>query len=426
MTPKRTTTSASGAIDTATTTDATSPTDASTNQTDAIYVNKSSNGTKTMNGTNSTFEARAPSAPGTTIPSYTPNIIKVTDVPSCMRASKYIPGDIDVQMLHHAPVPQPKAGEVLLKVAASGVCHTDTMILSNAIIDDRSYTLGHETAAWAVQLGEGVTDIELGRLYALYAMVGCAAYAKQGCGTSGINGLGLGLDGGLAEYIVCNADLLVPVPDGLAPEIAAVGADSLLTVHNALYNVAKLRPENPKRVLVYGIGGLGHLAVQLAVHLGAQVYACDYKPAARRVALQCGAEQAFNLSELTQATASGKFTVDIVFDFVANRQSFALSQAAVRRPWNDFQSDPGMVVIVGFSADHLPMNAADIIINRTHVLSVLFGTKDDLRASLDLLAKGIVKPIITVEPLENLNKVLDDLRASEVQGRRVILPNLSV
>ncbi|KAI0373425.1 GroES-like protein [Pilatotrama ljubarskyi] len=250
-------------------------------------------------------------------------------IPHCIRASKYIPCDIHVTLLHHAPVPEPKKDEVLLKVAAAGVCHTDITILFNAFIDDRSYTLGHETAAWAVKLGEGVDPekVEIAKLYALYAL-----RSRQ---RPEIYGLGLGIEGGLAEYIVAKWDQLSPVPEGLDPEVAAVAADSLLTVYNAVYNIAELPSQTKQRVLVYGVGGLGHMAAQLAKRYGAKVYACDYTGGPPRGTLQ--------------------------------------SNAA--RPHSQ----------IGYSADHLPMNAADLIINRTHMFSVMFGTPDDLRASLDLL-----------------------------------------
>ena len=153
--------------------------------------------------------------------------------------------------------------------------------------------------------------------------------------------IGLGENGGYAEYLVVAASDLVPVPHGLAPEIAAMSADSLLTVYNALHNVAEvstvltthnaltkktqcqLRLGTTKRVLIYGVGGLGHQAVQLAKSYGATVYACDFKPEARALALSLGAERVFDHAELTAATADtaeDPFTVDIAIDFVVDAQ----------------------------------------------------------------------------------------------------------
>lgn len=105
----------------------------------------------------------------------------------------------------------------------------------------------------------------------------------------------------------------------MAPEIAALASDSLITVFKAVNNVAQVTTGD--RVLIYGAGGLGHQAVQLALHLGATVFAVDLRPEARQLALDLGAEQAFDLEDLTAATGNGTFHVDKVIDFVASVQS---------------------------------------------------------------------------------------------------------
>lgn len=84
--------------------------------------------------------------------------------------------------------------------------------------------------------------------------------------------------------------------------------------------INKLRPGTKKRVLIYGVGGLGHQALQLVKSYGATVFVVDYKKAARELALELGAERALSLSEITSETTAGTFTVDIVIDFVANEQ----------------------------------------------------------------------------------------------------------
>lgn len=93
----------------------------------------------------------------------------------------------------------------------------------------------------------------------------------------------------------------------------------MLTVYNAVNNVAHVT--TGERVLIYGVGGLGHQAVQLAKHLGATVYAVDLRPQARQLALDLGATQAFDLEDLAAATSNGTFHVDTVVDFVATAQS---------------------------------------------------------------------------------------------------------
>ncbi|KAI0359993.1 N-benzyl-3-pyrrolidinol dehydrogenase [Trametes cingulata] len=340
---------------------------------------------------------------------------------STMKAAVYHPGDNEL-VLEDVPVPTPGPKQVLVKIAASGVCHSDTFILSAAVPDNRSFILGHENVGYAVELGSEVEGIVKGALYAIYDVVPCVAMNNL---PPALNSIGIGRNGGYAEYIAVNAEELVPVPDGLAPEVAAVASDALLTAYTAVHEIAQLGPGTTKRVLIYGVGGLGHLAVQLAKYYGATVYACDYKPAARELALSLGAERALDLLELTNETTAGTFTVDVVIDFVSNEQSFTLGKAAVRGDVFNLNGPPGTVVLVGFTADQLPLSSVDLILYRTNVLSVLYGTIDDMKVCLDLLAKGVIRPVVTTEPLAKVNKVLDELKASEVTGRKVIVPGLT-
>ncbi|KAJ7186965.1 hypothetical protein C8R46DRAFT_1024932 [Mycena filopes] len=151
------------------------------------------------------------------------------------------------------------------------------------------------------------------------------------------SGLGFGQDGAFAEYIIATADALVPVV------------------------------KQGDKVLIFGVGGLGHLAVQYAKHLGATgegnlyrmtwdslfaVYVCDFKPAARQLALELGAEMAFDLIELADKTAAG-FTVNKTIDFVTNAQTFNLAMAALR--------GNGLTFPAGVGADNLVFSTFDII-----------------------------------------------------------------
>ncbi|KAL7281273.1 hypothetical protein ACG7TL_004582 [Trametes sanguinea] len=370
----------------------------------------------------------------------------MTTIPQTMKAAVLVPGNNEL-VIQDVPVPTPGPNQVLMKIAAAGVCHSDTFILSAALPDSRSYILGHENVGYAVQyvlrrlksahtlkmltmtdrLGEQVTGITVGQLYGIWDGVPCAACMATGLPPA-LNSIGLGVNGGYAEYLAVDATELVPVPDGLAPEIASVASDALLTAYTAVHEVAQLGPGTTKKVLIYGCGGLGHLAVQLAVYYGATVYVCDYKPAARELALKLGAKQALDLQDLTNLTTAGTFNVDVVIDFVANEQSFTLGKTALH---GDAFAMGGLgpassYVLVGFTADQLPLSAIDLILWRTNVLSVLYGTIDDMKICLDLLAQGIVKPVVKTEPLQSINRILDGLKAADgsIVGRRVIIPSL--
>ncbi|KAI0749440.1 N-benzyl-3-pyrrolidinol dehydrogenase [Daedaleopsis nitida] len=340
-----------------------------------------------------------------------------------MRGAFYEPGNNKV-VLKDTPIPTPTAKQVLLKVAAAGVCHSDVFFLSDAVPDPRTYILGHENVGYAVQLGSEVTGIVEGHLYAVWTAVPCPRAIAGFPPLS--DSIGIGENGGYAEYLVVNASELVPVPRGLAPEIAACAADSLITSYNALHNVAGLGPGTTKSVLIYGVGGLGHQAVQLAKSYGAKVYVCDFKPEARELALSLGAEQAFDNAGLTAAVndADNPFTVDVAVDFVADTQSFQLNIDAVKRTGSDLSSPGGLVVLVGISGEQLSILPADFVSWHVNIKSSLYGTIDDLKACLDILAHGTVKPIVSTVTLENVNVALDALKANEVTGRMIITPSM--
>ncbi|KAI0633255.1 GroES-like protein [Trametes polyzona] len=334
-----------------------------------------------------------------------------------MLAAVYQPGQNNLVLDPSFPVPTPGEGQVLLKIAASGVCHTDVFYLSAARPDPRTYILGHEIVGTPAQLGSGVQNISTDQMYGVYIIDPTS---------SSTDAIGTGLNGGYAEFVLVNQAQLIPIPDGLAPEVAALSTDSLITVYNAVHNVAQVTQGD--RVLVYGVGGLGHQAVQVAKHFGATVFAVDLRPEARQLALDLGAEQAFDLLDLTAVTSNGSFNVNKVIDFVASSQSFDLSKAAVAlTPSEGFAglSNPGRIVIVGLNADNLNFASADLIAANIAVTSSVYGSQDDMRASLDLLAQGVVKPNITTAPLEDINTVLEALKAHEVTGRVVILPGSS-
>ncbi|KAH9858849.1 GroES-like protein [Lenzites betulinus] len=342
-------------------------------------------------------------------------------VADTMLAAVYTPGNNSLVMNPDFPVPTAGDGQVVLKVAACGVCHTDVFLLSAAHPDPRTYIMGHEIVGTPVQLGAGVlSNISTSQLYGvhLFDPTSPDPIAFQ---------TGVGLDGGYAEFVVVNQFQLIPVPDGLAPEIATVATDSLTTVFNAVNNNAQVAQGD--RVLIYGVGGLGHQAVQLAKHLGATVFAVDIRPEARQLALSLGAEQAFDLEDFTNVVNNGTFSVDTVVDFVASAQSFTLSQAAVAlKATNGVDwarvARHGKIILVGFSADTLWFDSADLITADVAVISSVYGSPDDMRSAFDLLAQGIVKPVVNVAPLEDVNSVLSSLTAHQITGRMAVVPGL--
>ncbi|KAJ7152927.1 hypothetical protein C8R46DRAFT_1302358 [Mycena filopes] len=340
-------------------------------------------------------------------------------IPTTMLAAVYVPGNQRLVLKKNYPIRELADNEILLKVAAAGVCHSDVAYLSGVTLDTRSFVMGHEISGVPVKLGSKVDEhvAQKGKLYSILAADGCTH------GTGGapaiLNTIGLGKDGGYAEYFIATPDMLVPVPAGIPPEVAAIACDAGVTAYHAIQNAAKVKQGD--KVLIFGIGGLGHLAVQYAKHFGATVYVCDFKPAARKLALELGATEAFDLIELTNKAAAG-FTVTTTVDFIANNQTFNLAMAALRGNDVNFPSSPSLV-LVGASAENLVFNTIDVIGSGVQIRGSSYGPRSALEEALRLFAEGTVKPHVHTEPLENVNKVIDELRAFEITGRKVVIPH---
>ncbi|KAJ7190429.1 hypothetical protein GGX14DRAFT_382172 [Mycena pura] len=346
----------------------------------------------------------------------------MTTIPTTMLAAVYQPGSQRLVLDKNYPIRELADNEILIKVAATGVCHSDVELLTGVSLDTRKYVFGHESCGNPVKLGAKVDSqtVQIGKLYSILAVDSCV-HGVNG-GPSLFNALGIGKDGAYADYIIVTADTLVPVPDGVPPAVAAIASDAGVTTYRAVQRSAQVKEGD--KVLIFGIGGLGHLALQYAVHFGATVYACDFKPEARKLALELGATEAFDLIELTNKTTAG-FTVDTTIDFVSNNQTFNLAMSALRRNDVNFPSKPKCVMI-GVSAENLVFSTLDIITTGVQILGSTGGDQNDLAAVLDLFAKGSIRAHVQSEPLENVNKVLDELRASAYTGRKVVIPHPKV
>jgi propanol-preferring alcohol dehydrogenase len=220
--------------------------------------------------------------------------------------------------LMEVPDPSPGPGEVVIKVGGAGACHSDLHILYEMDVSSvwqLPMTLGHETAGWVHATGSGVEGLAEGDPVAVYGAWGCGLCRRCTVGfenycerPSVIGGGGLGLDGGMADYLlVPHRRHLVALPDGLDPVTAAALTDAGLTPYHAIRRSwPKLTPD--ATCVLIGVGGLGHVAVQIArATTAAQVIAVDVKPEALELARKVGAHHAV-LSDETAATAIRELT----------------------------------------------------------------------------------------------------------------------
>ena len=330
------------------------------------------------------------------------------------------------------PVPKPGPGQVLLKVTAAGVCHSDDYVmgLSEQDYHDQHYplpmTLGHEGAGIVHELGEGVdTALRVGDAVAVYGPWGCGYCHNCSMGREnyctnaaalGIRPPGLGTDGSMAEYmIVDDPRHLVPLGD-LDPVRNVSLTDAGLTPYHAIKrSLPKLGAGTT--AVVIGSGGLGHVGIQILKALsGATVIVLDVNDAKLELAKQVGAD----VTLLSDADAAGRIReltgglgADAVFDFVGADPTIATAVAVAA-----IDAD---VTIVGIGGGTATVGFGAIAYDAA-VRVPYWGYRNELIEVLDLARAGGVDVEIQTYSLDDGPKAYEDLAASTIRGRAVIVP----
>ncbi|MFP3899717.1 MAG: NAD(P)-dependent alcohol dehydrogenase [Acidimicrobiia bacterium] len=328
------------------------------------------------------------------------------------------------------PTPEPGPGEVLVRVAAAGACHSDLHLIHDfdpgLLPYDLPFTLGHENAGWVEALGPGVDGLEVGTPVAVYGPWGCGRCwrCQQGnenycerAAEIGAAGGGLGRDGGMAPYmLVPSARLLVPLGEGLDPVQAAPLTDAGLTPYHAIKRSLHLLGAGSTAVVI-GTGGLGHLAVQILRAIsGAQIIAVDLREEARRLALDVGADHALP-SDPTAGDAirdlTGGLGVDVALDFVGVDATIALA-ASTCRPM-------GHATVVGIGGGSFPFSFFSLPYE-VSLATTYWGSRPELIELLELARRGSVRAHVEEHPLDEAPEVYEKLHAGEISGRAVIVP----
>jgi propanol-preferring alcohol dehydrogenase len=327
--------------------------------------------------------------------------------------------------LREVPVPEPGPGEVLIKVSAAGLCHSDLHLMEwpeGTLPYELPFTLGHETAGTVAALGEGVAGIDEGVSVLVYGPWGCGTcwYCLQGAGTlceraleRRGNGGGMGFDGGLAEFVVVpSADLLVPIGE-LDPVLAAPLTDAALTPYHAIkLQLPKLRPGSS--VVVIGVGGLGHVAIQLLRALTpSRVIAVDARQSALRLAEDVGADATFVSRGLAAADVraeSGTAGATLVLDFVGVDETLALAAAVL--------GVGGHTSIVGVGGGTYPMRFGSVPLESS-VSMPMWGTLPELVEVVALARAGALEIEVVRLRLEDVVDGYRRLHDGEIVGRAV-------
>ncbi|MDG9703904.1 NAD(P)-dependent alcohol dehydrogenase [Streptomyces sp. DH37] len=328
------------------------------------------------------------------------------------------------------PVPEPGPGEVLLKVAGAGVCHSDLHVMdwpAGALPYDLPFTLGHETSGRVHALGPGTraTGLREGDAVLVYGPWGCGVC--HSCARGAENyclraaelraaGGGLGLDGGMAEYmLVPSARLLVPLGD-LDPRTAAPLTDAALTPYHAVKrSLHKLVPGTA--AVVIGVGGLGHMAVQLLKALSAaDVIAVDVAADKLDLAAGAGADHCVPAGEGAAErirALTGGLGAALVLDCVGADATMATAAAAAA-----VESD---VTVVGLAGGTLPVGFGAVPFEAA-VSIPYWGTRPELAEVVALARAGRIRPHVEVFPLGEANEVYQRLRDGRIDGRAVLVP----
>jgi alcohol dehydrogenase, propanol-preferring len=315
--------------------------------------------------------------------------------------------------------PAPSPDEVLIKVEACGVCHSDLHIAEGEWkpllkVIKLPLVPGHEVVGRIVEKGSAVDNLEIGDRVGvawLHWSCGNCAMCSEGrenlCSEQMITGASV--DGGFAEFIKAKASHAARVPEQLSSEQAAPLFCAGVTVYRAIKN-AEVKPG--QRVAVFGVGGLGHLAVQIAKSFGAEVIAVDIADDKLEFARGLGADTVINAAggdAVKQIRRLGGAHVAVVTS--GAKAAYDSAFYAVRAN--------GTLMVVGMPAEDLTFPA--ISMREVKIMASATGTREDLREVLDLAASGKLNCKVETRPLADVNEVLDQMRRTQITGRVVLL-----
>jgi propanol-preferring alcohol dehydrogenase len=319
-------------------------------------------------------------------------------------------------------MPSPGVGEVLIKVIACGVCHSDLHLAGGEWDMLRPITklplvLGHEVAGTIAALGEGVSGFAIGDRvgvpwlhYTCGECESCLAGRETLCSKQQVTGCTV--DGGFAEFLTAKASHTAKLPDNLSFEQAAPLLCAGLTVHNAIKTAGV---NAGQKVAIFGIGGLGHLAVQLAKVRGAEVIAVDVADDKLALARECGADATINAAasqahkEIKKATGGGAHVVMVTS---GSRAAYETALRSLRKG--------ATLSIVGMAPEPVPLSTVAMVSGEYRIVASAVGTREDLREVLQLAAEGKVKCRIEARAFAEVDAVLNEMKEGRLVGRVVL------
>ena len=318
--------------------------------------------------------------------------------------------------IEECPKPQINADEILVKVAACGVCHTDLHYIDHGVptVKKPPFILGHEISGTVAEIGANVKNLKAGDRVLLPAVLTCGTceFCRTGreniCKTMIM--FGNHIDGGYAEYVKAPAKDAFILPNEIPLQEGCIIADAISTPYHAVKNRGKVRPGDI--VAVFGCGGVGINTIQLCAASGATVIAVDIIDKKLDWAKQFGATYVFNASkhpdvskEIRKSTNGG---VDIAFEVIGNPATMAAAFNSLKKG--------GRLCIVGYTDKEFPLSAAKMMFFEMEVVGSLGCRPVDYPRLIEMVRIGKIQvvPLVTHKfPLDKINDAFDTLRKGE-------------
>lgn len=321
-------------------------------------------------------------------------------------------------VIEEVAVPVPGADQILVKIAATGVCHTDLHAAEGdwPVKPKPPFIPGHEGVGHVVALGAGVTHIKEGDRVGvpwLYTACGHCTHCLGGWETLCMEqqNTGYSVNGSFAEYVLADPNYVGHLPDN----VSFIDVAPILCAGVTVYKGLKVTDTKPGDwVVISGIGGLGHLAVQYAKAMGLNVLAVDIDDAKLDLAKELGASLAVNARK-TDPVAFVKKEVDGaqgVLVTAVSPKAFEQAMGMVGRG--------GTVSLNGLPPGDFPLSIFDTVLNGVTVRGSIVGTRLDLQEALNFASEGKVKATIATERLEDINGIFARMHKGDIQGRIVI------
>lgn len=316
------------------------------------------------------------------------------------------------------PVPAPGPHQALVRVLTTGVCHTDLHAVDGdwPVKPSPPFIPGHEGVGIVEAVGSDVAEVAVGDLVGnawLWSACGRCEFCRTGWETlceSQENG-GYSVDGSFGEYMLVDARYAAVVPAGSDPVEVAPVLCAGVTVYKGLKQTGVLPGQ---WVVISGIGGLGHIAVQYAVAMGMRVAAVDIAEDKLALAKKHGAEVVVNAKDedpiaAIQAATGGSHGVLVT---AVHPAAFGQAIGMTRRG--------GTIVFNGLPPGDFPAPIFEIVLKGLTIRGSIVGTRQDMIEALDFYARGLIKPTVQERSLDEVNDVLDEMRAGKIDGRVVL------